>query len=69
MNKQKIETNNEEKANLEKNNIYNTKIFNYNSPKIESEIDSDMNVNKDTPGNRKEICLFQINQNICSKNL
>ena len=62
MNRQKIETNNEEKANLEKNNIYNTKIFNYNSPKIESEIDSDMNVNKDTPGNRKEICLFQINQ-------
>ena len=27
----------------------------FNSPKIESEIDTDINANKDTPGNRKEI--------------
>ena len=27
----------------------------FNSPKIESEIDTDMNANKDTPGNRKEM--------------
>ena len=43
------------------NNYYN--IFNYNSPKIESEIDSDMNINKDTPGNRKEILLYNLQSN------
>ena len=45
MNKQKNKTNQD-------NNINN---YIFNSPKIESEIDSDMNINKDTPGNRKEI--------------
>ena len=43
MNKPKKETN----INFDEN------IF--NSPKIESEVDTDMNANKDTPGNRKEI--------------
>ena len=39
------------------NNNNNSNINNYifNSPKIENEIDSDININKDTPGNRKEI--------------
>ena len=45
MNKQKTKP----KINQENNNIM------FNSPKIESEIDSDMNINKDTPGNRKEL--------------
>ena len=39
-----------------KNHIDNNKDnYIFNSPKIENEIDSDMNINKDTPGNRKEI--------------
>ena len=40
------------KTNEDDNNINN---YIFNSPKIENEIDSDMNINKDTPGNRKEI--------------
>ena len=46
-----------------KNNHDNYDLINnymFSSPKIESEIDSDMNINKDTPGNRKEI----INNNL-----
>ena len=31
------------------NNINNINNIMFNSPKIESEIDSDMNINKDTP--------------------
>ena len=62
MNKNKSKTN-QESINI--NNIDNNpnKIFNYNSPKIESDIDSDMNINKDTPGNRKEIRLYNIKSN------
>ena len=45
MNKQKNKTNTD----------YNINNYMFNSPKIESEIDSDMNINKDTPGNRKEM--------------
>ena len=39
------------------NNNSNSNINNYifNSPKIENGIDDDININKDTPGNRKEI--------------
>ena len=49
------------KVNQDDNN--NNYIF--KSPKIENEIDSDMNINKDTPGNRKEIKKnnFLINRN------
>jgi hypothetical protein len=47
-NKQKNQNNN-------KDNFYILNNYVFNSPKIESEIDSDMNVNKDTPGNRKEM--------------
>ena len=53
---------------LNVNKNYNN-IFNYNSPKIESEIDSDMNINKDTPGNRKEIRLYNLQSNSKIKNI
>ena len=50
------------KINQEDNNNNN---YIFKSPKIENEIDSDMNINKDTPGNRKEIKKnnFLINRN------
>jgi len=41
------------KLKKEKNINLDGNIF--NSPKIESEIDTDMNASKDTPGNRKEM--------------
>ena len=52
------------KANQEENNN-NINNYIFKSPKIENEIDSDMNINKDTPGNRKEIKKnnFLINRN------
>ena len=53
------------------NNInFDENIF--NSPKIESEIDTDMNANKDTPGNRKEMrknYLLQIQNSIINKRI
>ena len=61
---------NKPKSNLnqENSNLYNinSRFFNYNSPKIELETDSDININKDTPGNRKEMRLFKLQPN--SKN-
>ena len=67
-NKQQILSKLESLMNKQKNNINpddNIDINNYmfNSPKIESEIDSDMNINKDTPGNRKEIKKNNFTQN------
>ena len=56
MNKPKIS---QENSNLDNSN----KIFNYNSPKIELETDSDININKDTPGNRKEFRLLKLQSN------
>ena len=56
MNKPKI---NQGNSNLDNDN----KIFNYNSPKIEFETDSDININKDTPGNRKEFRLYKLQSN------
>ncbi len=52
MNKQKNQTKSKD---ADKDNFYIFKNYMFNSPKIESEIDSDMNINKDTPGNRKEL--------------
>ena len=63
MNKQK------NKVNQENSNI--NEIM-YTSPKILSEIDSDMNINKDTPGNRREIqrnYLLGNQNNVNNKNI
>ena len=60
MNKPKSKLN-QENSNID--NMNNNKIFNYNSPKIELETDSDIIINKDTPGNRKEIRLFKLQTN------
>ena len=57
------------KLNQEIANFNNNKIFNYNSPKTEFETDSDININKDTPGNRKEIRLFKLQSNLAVKNI
>ena len=59
MNKPKSKIN-QENSKLDNNT---NKIFNYNSPKIELETDSDININKDTPGNRKEFGLFKLQSN------
>ena len=58
------------KPKKEYNNDFEENIF--NSPKIESEIDTDVNANKDTPGNRKEIkksYLLQIQNSIINKKI
>ena len=58
------------KPKKEYNNNFDENIF--NSPKIESEIDTDMNANKDTPGNRKEMkknYLLQIQNSIINKRI
>ncbi len=63
MNKQKNKTN-QDNSNINE--------FMYSSPKILSEIDSDMNINKDTPGNRREIKknnLLKIQNSINNKNI
>ena len=54
-----------QKNNINSFNSFQKNNYGFNSPKIESEIDSDMNINKDTPGNRKEIKYnkFFANQN------
>ena len=46
---------NKQKSNINIDDNININNYIFSSPKIESEIDSDMNINKDTPGNRKEI--------------
>ena len=48
-------TSKQKNQNNNKDNFCVLNNYVFNSPKIESEIDSDMNVNKDTPGNRKEM--------------
>ena len=58
---------NKPKSKLNKENSYTNNnanaIFNYNSPKIEFETDSDININKDTPGNRKEFGFLKLQSN------
>ena len=46
---------NKQKSNINIDDNININNYIFSSPKIESEIDSDMNINKETPGNRKEI--------------